>query len=192
MPSCASQIALFRIFILLAVVLVALASTEEPATYIRHQRRALENRSILKRNVSTHEISQAQKLVAKAVSQQGEYNAHRFANPRHNTCISRNSDQAKSAKKKRDGEPAAPILNSTVLAAAALLAELDASAQAQNGTLHQIYPQPKTLPRFDDSSRNQKRATSDYWVSSITHSGQAPMGHDSSYLVQNIILGTQA
>lgn len=73
MPSSASQIALFRIFILLAVILVAPASTEESATYIRHQRRALEqHRSILKRNVSTHEISQAQKLVAEAVSQQGE------------------------------------------------------------------------------------------------------------------------
>ncbi|KAI9742738.1 MAG: hypothetical protein M1818_003467 [Claussenomyces sp. TS43310] len=198
------QSMLFRVLFFLGLIALAFASAsakrsaslEPPPTYLRHQRRALENSHHHKRqnassftqarNASAFDIAQAQKIVPAAVVQQGEYNTYRVANPRLNKYYSSNSDEAKASRKqRRDSEPVPPTLSTTVRAAAALLAEHSAAAQAENGTLHRIYNQPKSLPRFDDNSAssNTKRATSDYWVGSINHRGLAPMGANSSWLV---------
>jgi len=138
--------------------------------------------------VSSSDIAQAQTIVNDAVAAQGVYNAYRVAHPQRNRYISRNSPEARAAKnKKRDDEPAAPTLNATVLAAAALLAEHQAANRYSNGTLHRKYPQPKTLRGFtttEDEATQQKRdGPIPYWVAEIAHTGHAPMGSDNSYPV---------
>ncbi|KAK6075617.1 LysM domain-containing protein [Seiridium cupressi] len=172
---------------LACIVLAAADASSEPATYLRHQRRAMEKPHVYKRtNISTSDISQAQSIVDAAVAQQGEYNSYRVANPRRNNYYASDLPIPNSVTKKmrrRADESTAPTLNSTVLAAAALVAEHHAAQQAANGTLHKIYKQPTSLPRFDDSSSNAKRAGTDYWLAEITHSGLASMGQDDSWLV---------
>jgi hypothetical protein len=85
--------------------------------------------------------------------------------------------------RRRDvGEPEAPHLNATVLAASALVAEHDAKAQAANGTLDESYP-PLSYKTDDTdasppaSAHKGKRAIeNDWWVSAIQRDGSAPMG----------------
>ncbi|PYH85075.1 exo-1,3-beta-D-glucanase [Aspergillus uvarum CBS 121591] len=153
--------------------------------HLWHQRRALANpprpRSL---NVSSSELRQAQKLVEAAVAQQSEYNAWRVANPKRNTYESRHSNATyASTQHKRSDQPAAPMLDARLRAAAALLAERHAAQQLRNGTLHKSYshftrvPKPLTLAKRDtiDSS-------SGYWPAQVDH-GRPPMGWDSSYPV---------
>ncbi|RDW60710.1 hypothetical protein BP6252_12093 [Coleophoma cylindrospora] len=169
--------ALLRVFLFLALVaFVSASSSELPPTYLRHQRRALEKSHLHKRqNVSSTAITEAQKLVDAAVKQQGEYNTYRVANPRTNNYYAKTEQAAR--KGKRENEPSPPTIDSSVRAAAALLAEHTAAAQAANGTLHRIYKQPSSLPRFDDyaPSNLTKRGGTDYWLADITHNGLAPM-----------------
>ena len=166
----------FVLFFILSFVAVSASSSDLPPTYLPHQLRALERSHLIKRqNVSSSALNEAQKLVAAAVAQQGEYNAYRVANPRRNNYYSK---QERSARRgKRSNEPSAPILNSTIRAAAALLAEHTAAAKALNGTLHRKYDQPSSLPPVDDdvSSNLTKRAGSGYWLADIKHNGLAPM-----------------
>ncbi|RDW56893.1 pectin lyase fold factor [Coleophoma crateriformis] len=173
-------------FYILAVVGASL--TEDPPTYLWHQRRALKNPPVHKRqNTSSYELVQAQKLVAEAVAQQSEYNTYRVANPRRNTYKSRHSA---TAKHKRDDEPAAPILNTTLLAAAALLAEHHAAQKLANGTLHNSYTAFTQLPKPLAIPNQEKRATSDYWVPQVDH-GVPSMGWDPSYPVYRDVTDAQ-
>ncbi|KAE9377716.1 glycoside hydrolase family 55 protein [Stipitochalara longipes BDJ] len=133
-------------------------------------------------SVSTSDIAQAQAIVAEAVRQQGEYNTYRAANPRTNQYYVGNSAEARAYRKqKRATEPAPPTLNPTLRAAAALLAEHNAAAQAANGTLDRVYPKPS----WDTSSESNhtKRTSTGYWGASLGQHGLAPMGGDSSWLV---------
>ncbi|RDW56742.1 pectin lyase fold factor [Coleophoma cylindrospora] len=173
-------------FYVLAVVGASL--TKDPPTYLWHQRRALKNPPVHKRqNTSSYELQQAQKLVAEAVAQQSEYNTYRVANPRRNTYESRHSA---TAKHKRAGEPAPPTLNTTLLAAAALVAEHHAAQKLSNGTLHNSYTAFTQLPRPLVIPSQEKRATSDYWVPLADH-GVPPMGSDSSYPVYRDVTDAQ-
>jgi hypothetical protein len=72
-------------------------------------------------------------------------------------------------------EPTRPTLSPELRAAAALLAEHTAAAHAANGTLHREYEQPSSEKLSSSSSNYTKRATSDYWLQSISHTGLAPM-----------------
>lgn len=138
--------------------LVMAAPSAEPATYLRHQRRALErqherlyrrsnvtdpgNGTSASANTSSSALADAQKLIDDMVAQQGAYNAYRVKNPRRNNYYADDLPKPDSVQKKvrrRDDEPAPPTLNSTISAAAALLAEHHANQQASNGTLHKIY-----------------------------------------------------
>ncbi|KAK6223391.1 hypothetical protein LQW54_000509 [Pestalotiopsis sp. IQ-011] len=174
--------------------LVMAAPSAEPATYLRHQRRALEKqheRLHRRSNVTvsgngTSALADAQKLIDDMVAQQGAYNAYRVKNPRRNNYYADDLPKPDSVQKKvrrRDDEPAPPTLNSTISTAAALLAEHHANQQASNGTLHKIYKQPTTLKRVDDTAEKRKRATGDYWLGAIEHTGKAPMGQDDSWQV---------
>ncbi|KAI9645912.1 hypothetical protein NHQ30_005349 [Ciborinia camelliae] len=173
---------------------LAVASTtpkEESPFYLPHQRRGLENPPIQKRqnistyNASTYDILQAEKLVAEAVAQQAAYNNYRVTNPRRNTYLSRHSEEAKSAKRKRDdlSEPTPPSLNVTLLAAAALLAERNAAGKLANGTLHKSYSQFMTFPRPLVVPSKHKRQTSDYWLPQMSGDGLPSMGSNPSYPV---------
>lgn len=181
------QRALIYAFLLFLLVVVGTCSPlETESVHLPHQLRALNKPLIQKRqNVSTYDVTQAQKIVAEAVAQQSIYNTHRFDHPKRNTYLSRNSNEAKAAKQKRDVAPIAPTLNATIVAAASLIAEVHAAAQQANGTLHRTYSQPQYVGKFNDATGNTKRATGgDYWVSKITHTGHAHIGSDNSYLVR--------
>ncbi len=155
---------LLAVFGLLGFVLAIAAqdAPREPATYLRHQRRAMEKRAMEKKhytykrsNVTSSSLAEAQRLVDEAVAQQGTYNSYRVANPRRNNYFASNAENPTSATKrmrKRDDEPSLPVINSTVSAAAALLAEHHAAQQAANGTLHKIYRrQPPPAAAFEGS-----------------------------------------
>ena len=90
------------------------------------------------------------------------------------------------------GEPEAPHLNATVLAASALVAEHDAKAQAANGTLDESYP-PLSYKSDDTdasppaSAHEGKRAIeNDWWVPAIQRDGLPPMG-TGSYPVSRLL-----
>ncbi|KKA30026.1 hypothetical protein TD95_001514 [Thielaviopsis punctulata] len=151
-----------------------------------HQRRALRERPLYKRqtNSSTAALDAARKIIDAAVAQQGEYNTHRIKNPKRNTYRSRYDA---SGSQKRDDGPAPPVLNSTVLEAAALLAEHHALQQQANGTLHTVYSRPKFDKRSlneteEDQSTVGKRDTS-YWLADLGQHGRSPLGGDPSYPV---------
>ena len=126
-------------------------------------------------------IAAARKVLAEAMVQQGIYNKWRFDHPRKNSY----SPGQKVPIRRRDvGEPEAPHLNATILAASALVAEHDAKAQAANGTLLKTYPPMSFQTDATDSSppsgANEKRAIeNDWWVPAIQRDGSAPMGGGS-------------
>jgi hypothetical protein len=131
-------------------------------------------------------ISAARRILDEAMIQQGVYNRYRFAHPRRNSY---KPGQRVPLRRRDAGEPEAPHLNATVLAASALLAQHDAKAAAANGTLHKSYPplshkadDTDASPSSSDS--DQKRAIeNDWWVPAIKRDGLAPMGA-GSYAVQ--------
>ncbi|KAF2153724.1 glycoside hydrolase family 55 protein [Myriangium duriaei CBS 260.36] len=127
-------------------------------------------------------IAAAESILAQAVIQQGLYNTWRVENPLRNTYISRHSPQAPSAtrQRKRSGEPVAPHLNNTILAAAAVVAHRDALAQAANGTLNPPLPPPPAGFQADadqaPTTNLSARAGSGYWVPDVARNGLPPMG----------------
>ncbi len=161
--------------------------------YMWHQRRAMANapRYRLPRslnvsspgvqNISTGALQDAQELVAAAVAQQSVYNAYRVTHPRRNTYKSR--PDATSTSRRRFDEPAAPALNASLKAAAALLAENYARQQLSNGTLHRSYDQFRDVPQpLTVAKRDPAADTSSYWPSMVDH-GVPSMGSNPSYPV---------
>jgi hypothetical protein len=163
---------------------IASSSEQSPTgTYLKHQLRALQEKPKYKsQNATNGDISKAQKLVAEAIAQQGRYNTYRVDNPIRNSYASRNSVQAKGGKRSKGSRPSPPSFNSTVRAAARLLAERDAAAQHLNGTLHKIYSKPDYLAT-EDTPHLGKRAPDTYWLEKMTHTGRSPMGGDPDYMV---------
>jgi glucan 1,3-beta-glucosidase len=198
MAAFSSHRAFVYAFLVSFFVLLAQCSTEQSErVHLKHQLRAVNASHIHKRqNVSNFEISQAQKILDEAFAQQNKYNTYRLENPRRNTYVSRHSNEAKASKRKRDNEPTAPTLSATVLAAASLIAEVNAAAQLQNGTLHNKYPQPQYVKTFNAATNITKREFGDagygedshgdpYWVPNVAQTGHAPMGNDNSYMVSS-------
>ncbi|OBT68746.1 hypothetical protein VE03_02225 [Pseudogymnoascus sp. 23342-1-I1] len=162
----------------------AIASPSEdskpPPTFLKHQLRALQSKPEYKsQNATQNDVIKANKLVADAIAQQGRYNTYRVENPVRNTYISRFSTRAKDEKRSKSRYPP-PLFNSTVLAAARLLAERDAAAQHSNGTLHRAYRNPK---KEEETLDLGKRAADTYWVEEIAHTGRSPIGGDPNYKV---------
>ncbi|EON98175.1 hypothetical protein UCRPA7_6324 [Phaeoacremonium minimum UCRPA7] len=192
----------FALLVILRVVFVVAEpslSSPEPGTYLRHQRRALEKKPRYIQsnvtvssnvtgtaNVSYSALADAQKLVDAMLAQQSIYNTYRVEFPRRNNYYADNLPKPGSVHKKtrrRDEEPVPPVLNSTIRAAAAMLAEHHAQQLAANASLHKIYQQPTKIQRFDETAEKRKRASSDYWLGSIAHTGLAPMGQNNSWVV---------
>jgi len=130
MAAFSSQRAFFYAFIVsFLVLIVQCAPAQSEHVHLKHQVRALNSPHIYKRqNVSSFEITEAQKVLNEAVAQQNKYNTYRVENPRRNTYVSRHSSGAKASKRQTSNEPAPPTLNATVLAAAKLVAEANAAA----------------------------------------------------------------
>lgn len=132
-------------------------------------------------------LAEALKLVLQASKQQGDYNAHRVANPKRNEEVSKDSAAAQARRKKRgaDAGPRAPILTPALRKAAALVAEHQAKQNANKTKLE--YPPPKYLkPRFSSGTppgHLKSRDSSSYWLQDIKHTGLAPMGANSSWPV---------
>ncbi|OAA70222.1 LysM domain-containing protein [Akanthomyces lecanii RCEF 1005] len=135
-------------------------------------------------------LAEALKLVQDASQQQGDYNAHRVANPKRNEEVSKDSPAAQAARRKRadDAGPRAPTLTPALRKAAALVAEHQARLNANKSAPD--YPPPKYInfkPQADSNYRNSSslkaRAEASYWLQDIKHTGLAPMGANSSWPV---------
>lgn len=120
------------------------------------------------------------------MAQQGLWNAYRVAHPKRNTYRPMNSQATGNAK--RDNEPAAPSLNATVRAAAALLAEHHARQKQANGTLYQTYELPQEMGDRSAASTAAKlesrKNKNGWWAANVPHKGLAPMGYNSSWMVR--------
>ena len=130
-------------------------------------------------------IAAARKILAEAMIQQGIYNKYRFDHPRRNSY---KPGQKVPLRRRDEGEPEAPHLNATILAASALVAQHDAKAQAANGTLDKEYPPLSSKGEDADasppsSSKHKRAIENDWWVPAIKRDGSAPMGGSSSYPV---------
>ncbi|KAJ5211430.1 exo-1-3-beta-D-glucanase [Penicillium cinerascens] len=176
---------LLFLFYLLSLIAAATHRADAPF-HLWHQRRALANHASSSYinasrtlNVSRSALEQAQNLVASAIAQQSKYNAYRVADPKRNTYKTRRSGEA-SSKRKRSGEPMAPVLDGMLRTAAALLAEHHALQQLSNGTLHKSYSQLTKMP--NGLTGTKRDTSSSYWPSLVDH-GVPPMGWDSSYPV---------
>lgn len=135
---------------------------------------------------SNDTITAARQIIAEAMIQQGIYNKYRFDHPRRNSY---KPGQRVPIHRRDEGEPEAPHLNATIIAAAALVAQHDAKAQAANGTLDKSYPPLSYKADDADASppstgSNEKRAVEDdWWVPAINRDGSAPMGGSGSFAV---------
>lgn len=151
--------------------------------------RAVYPRSLNTTSQDAEALAEALKLVQDASKQQGDYNAHRVANPKRNEEISKDSPAAQTARRKRaaNAGPRAPTLTPALRKAAALVAEHQAKLNA-NKTAPD-YPQPKYLkskPHPGSSSSSSgltARDSTPYWLQDIKHTGLAPMGANSSWSV---------
>ncbi|KAH8816524.1 pectate lyase superfamily protein-domain-containing protein [Xylogone sp. PMI_703] len=125
-------------------------------------------------------IAEARAVVASAIAEMRATNKARVENPLRNTYVSRHS----SSSKRRTAIPS-PLTrpNTTVAAAAALVAEVDAAAKAKNGTLYRDYSSILALHRGHNSSAPVKRQTTSFWMEGVDHLGTQPLGGDSSYKV---------
>ncbi|WPH01345.1 glycoside hydrolase family 55 protein, protein [Acrodontium crateriforme] len=134
-------------------------------------------------------IQEAERLIAAAVEQQSIYNAFRVANPRRNNY--RHDPKPNSSKLRRDSYdgPAPPSLNETVLAAAALIAEVDALSQLANGTYNNdTRLASQILETLTPSDHGKRHAEADgYWLPELSGDGLPPMGYDSSYPVLRVV-----
>lgn len=121
-------------------------------------------------------IANAERIVAEAVEQQGIYNAYRFKHPRRNSY---KPGQRVSTLRKRDDEPIAPHLNDTVIAAAALIAEVDAKGGAINITTSQQTSNDEGVSANDTNIHARAVTPTPWWVPLVKRDGLAPMNSGS-------------
>ncbi len=130
-------------------------------------------------NTSQTDIARARAIVAAALADSAAANRARMNIPLRNSYRSRHST---SAKPRRDVAPL-PVISTSVAAAAAMVAEIDAAAYAKNGSLYGDYSQFDTLRtrRTGESPRVKKRQTTSFWMEGMEHLG-TQLGN-SSYKV---------
>lgn len=150
--------------------------------YVPHRRRQLAN-STLSSN-STLEAARA--LVRRAQEEADIRNLERFQNPRLNNYYDGLGKEA--ALKARADDLATLTVNETVAAAAALVAEANAAAQAP--AEYQGLPADILAVKNKMSGKSSgkvdglsKRATTGFWMEDIAHTGSVPYGDDDSYTV---------
>jgi hypothetical protein len=131
-------------------------------------------------NTSDSTITAARATVANAIAQQRAINKARVQNPLRNSYTSRH---ASSAKRSVASLPMV-LPDTTVAAAAALLAEVDAAAKFKNGTLYKDYSSILKLGHRSKGTANvTKRQTTSFWMEGVAHLGTQPLGNDASYKV---------
>jgi hypothetical protein len=86
-----------------------------------------------RQNATQSDVDAARKLVAAAQAEAGAANAYRLKHPRRNQYTNRPTNGTSSKMRARDVSSSA--VNSTVVSAAALVAEADAALLASNGSL---------------------------------------------------------
>lgn len=128
-------------------------------------------------NISQSDIDNARAVVAAALADSYAANRARTGLPLRNNYFLRRSS---STKPRRDAV-SLPIINSSIAAAAALVAELDAAALAKNGTLHGNYSEIEALHRRRNGEP-EKRQSATFWMEGIEHLG-TQLGN-SSYKVR--------
>lgn len=119
------------------------------------------------KNVSQSAIDGARKLIRQVLVEVGAHNKKLNENPRRNIYMTRNA--AAQKHRRRDGISAPLTVNTTVTAAAALLAEVDAAGAASVGNL---------------TIRSNEERDSTFWMETISHSGTMPFGNDPGYKVR--------
>jgi polygalacturonase len=129
--------------------------------------------------VSKREVENARVLVLEAQKEAGDRNAKRVKNPRLNHYYANNTSGA-TLRARSDSVDLFSV-NSTVAAAAAIVAEADAAA---NGTFLKPFVIPEKYakyvgPGISTAGKLKKRATS-FWMEDITHQGSFPFGSNNA------------
>ncbi|KAH7409504.1 pectate lyase superfamily protein-domain-containing protein [Cadophora sp. MPI-SDFR-AT-0126] len=135
-------------------------------------------------NVSEATIAAAQALVSAQQGTDAASRKYRFENPIRNVYTE------KKNSKRSDAAAAISTPSSDVLAAAAMLAEIDAAAKYRNGTLYKDYANFRNFSDFQKSTENTlessklgKRQSTTFWMEEMQHLGTQPLGGDSTYKV---------
>jgi len=131
------------------------------------------------KNTSASTIALARAKVAAAIQQVSISNKARVQNPLRNNYGS----QSPASRVRRDASLHPLVIDPDVAAAAALVAEVDAAAEALNGTLYSDYPIINAFRQKNKNLRKQKRQTTSFWLEGIEHLGTQPFGGNSSYKV---------
>ncbi|KAH9243231.1 glycoside hydrolase family 55 protein [Colletotrichum gloeosporioides 23] len=164
------------LWILLVLASLSFASIipfEVSPSLVKHRSPSLDSNS-LPSNTTNSELDAARKIVQEAIAEASKLNKARLDHPARNRYkLSPESRVGGSTRKRQsttgDSESvsATPLLNITaeIAAAAALVAEADASAFSGNSTKRSV----------------QKRGN--FWMQDISHRGTSPWGDDSSYTI---------
>ncbi|KAE9573163.1 Glucan 1,3-beta-glucosidase [Colletotrichum fructicola] len=164
------------LWILLVLASLSFASIipfEVSPSLVKHRSPSFDSTS-LSLNATNSELNAARKIVQEAIAEASKLNKARLDHPARNRYkLSPESSVGGSTRKRQsttgDSESvsAPPLLNITaeIAAAAALVAEADASASSGNSTKRSV----------------QKRGT--FWMQDISHRGTSPWGDDSSYTI---------
>jgi hypothetical protein len=135
-----------------------------------------------KRNLTKSDVEEARALVLLAQKEASERNAKRVNNPRRNQYYLKNTGNFAMKARAEDVELYA--INSTIATAAALVAEADAAAQANNGTLLRDYTIPDKYAKYESSkapeARHLKKRAASFWMENIAHVGYFPYGPNGS------------
>jgi hypothetical protein len=171
-------------FAIASSFLLSLAVSESPVAFEVGQSlpkplqlRATENNiTDVPTNATSSAIASARAIVADAIKKATLANKARVENPLRNIYTLRPAD---AAKVRRDS-PTLFEVTPEIAAACALIAEVEAAAEAKNGTLHKDYS--AIIP---DRKRSEKetRATDEYWMGNLQNLGTQPFGNDTSYKV---------
>lgn len=141
-------------------------------------------------NISDAQVSEAQKLVDESMSRWVLTYKKYVDNPRRNTYKFSTSRPSSRVQRSSDSPPA---VDSTVAAAAALLAELDAAAKSKNGTLYTDYSKMefnRETMSFGTTPRVVKRASSSYWMDLLSgdEHGTSPLAAAAGYKVRYLLI----
>ncbi|KAH7333308.1 exo-1,3-beta-D-glucanase [Rhexocercosporidium sp. MPI-PUGE-AT-0058] len=116
-------------------------------------------------------LEQARSLVRHAQQEADERNKERIKNPRLNTYS--DTKNKRSMLKERSDYANLFTVNSTIAAAAAMVAEADA---AQSNMTVKDYSIPITIPQRQPQRRDMEKRAGTFWMENIVNGGQIPYG----------------
>jgi hypothetical protein len=136
-------------------------------------------------NVSEATIAAAHALVSPLQATDAASRKYRSQNPIKNVYTEEKNS------KRSDAAAAISALCSDVLAAAAMLAEIDAAAKYRNETLYKDYANFKNVSDIRkstqhslESSKLGKRQSTTFWMEEMEYLSTQPLGRDSTYQVR--------